>query len=287
MEISLPSTLGARLRFASHLIAKSALTRPEGVQRKPVLVKPQEAGVTFIGHASFLLQMGGKNLLVDPVFSYWLVLIHRVRKPGVSIAGLPPIDLILLTHAHMDHLNLPSLRRIIRHTQKLSGRAPAVIVPWDVADIVEKLGFREIHTLRWWQMTPAQHWGARMLNDSHRGFGGYVVRSGEKSIYHSGDTGYSPIFQEVGARLHPEIALLPIGAYRPDSFRRVHTSPEDALQIFEDLGAKWMIPMHYGTFSLSEEPMDEPLPRLLDAAIARGIDHKVIPLAEGDTRIFR
>ncbi|WP_446743033.1 MBL fold metallo-hydrolase [Silvibacterium acidisoli] len=292
----MPSSLGARLRFASHLIVKSSLKRPEGVQRKPVLVKPDEIGITFIGHASFLLQAGGKNILIDPVFAYWLVFIHRLRKPGVRISDLPPIDLVLLTHAHMDHLNFPSLRKIIRHTQKLSGHAPAVILPWEVADLVGALGFKEIHSLRWWQtmyvegleitMTPAQHWGARMLKDSHRGFGGYVVRSGAGSVYHSGDTGYSAIFREVGARLQPEIALLPIGAYKPDSFRHVHTSPEDALQIFEDLGSRWMIPMHYGTFSLSEEPIEEPLPRLLDAAIARGVDGKIIPLSEGDTRIF-
>lgn len=292
----MPSSFGARLRFASQLIAKSALKRPEGVQRMPVLVKPDEIGITFIGHASFLLQMAGKNILIDPVFAYWLVFIHRLRKPGVRIADLPPIDLVLLTHAHMDHLNLSSLRRIVRHTRKLSGRPPAAIVPWDVDDLVENLGFRKIRALRWWQtthfegleitMTPAQHWGARMLKDAYRGFGGYVVRRGERSVYHSGDTGYSEVFREVGERLQPEIALLPIGAYKPDSFRRVHTSPEDALQIFEDLEARWMIPMHYGTFNLSEEPMEEPLPRLLDAAIARGIEARVIPLAEGDTRIF-
>lgn len=292
----LPFSLGARLRFALSLIARSALKRPQGTQRKPVRVKPDEIGVTFIGHASFLLQIGGKNIVVDPVFAYWLVFLHRLRKPGVRLADLPPIDLVLLTHAHMDHLNLPSLRQIIRHTKKLTGRAPAAIVPWEVADLVEKLGFRAVHTLRWWQtipfegleitMTPAQHWGARMLQDSHRGYGGYLIRSGAKSVYHSGDTGYYEGFREIGERLQPEIALLPIGAYKPDSFRHSHTSPEDALQIFEDIGARWMIPMHYGTFNLSEEPMEEPLPRLLGAAIVRGLEGKILPLAEGDTHIF-
>jgi L-ascorbate metabolism protein UlaG (beta-lactamase superfamily) len=268
----------------------------QGEQYKPVIAQNGEVGVTFIGHSSFLVQIGGLNLLVDPVFASWLIVLHRIRRPGVAIKHLPAIDAVLLSHAHMDHLNLPSLRRIIRHTRKLSGRAPVAVVPWNVTDLVADLGFSSVTSLAWWQsvqignveitLTPAKHWGARKMTDTHRGFGGYAIRSGAQSLYHSGDTGYFDGFHEIRERLAPQIALLPIGAYSPDSFRSVHTSPEDALQIFADLRAETMIPMHYGTFCLSAEPMDEPLPRLLAAADKVGVAARVLPLAEGQTEIF-
>jgi L-ascorbate metabolism protein UlaG (beta-lactamase superfamily) len=278
------------------MIGQSIFQVTEGTQQKPMLVAPGEVAVTFIGHASFLLQAGGLNFLIDPVFANWLVLIHRLRKPGVRIEDLPPIDFVLLTHAHMDHLNLPSLRKVIRHTRELRGEAPAVIVPEGVEDLVSKLGFARVMEMKWWEsvevggvevtMTPGQHWGARMIRDTHRGFGGYVLRHGNQSVYHSGDTGYFAGFKEIGRRLAPKAALLPIGAYRPDSFRRVHTSPDDAVQAFLDLGAEWLIPMHFGTFRLSEEPMEEPLPRLMEAAARMGIADKVAALGEGETKIF-
>jgi L-ascorbate metabolism protein UlaG (beta-lactamase superfamily) len=268
----------------------------EGEQHKPVLTGDNEIGVTFIGHSSFLIQIGGLNLLVDPVFANWLIIMRRVRRPGVAIKDLPPIDAVLLSHAHMDHLNFPSLRRIIRRTRKLTGKAPVVIVPWNVADLVEDLGFASVTSLSWWQslklgnveitLTPAKHWGARKMTDTHRGFGGYVIRRGGRSLYHSGDTAYFGGFHEIRERLAPQIALLPIGAYSPDSFRSVHTSPEDALQIFTDLRAETMIPMHYGTFCLSAEPIEEPLPRLLAAADKAGLSERMLPLSEGETKIF-
>jgi L-ascorbate metabolism protein UlaG (beta-lactamase superfamily) len=261
-----------------------------------LLAKPEELAVTFIGHSSFLIQLGGLKLLVDPVFANRLVLIPRLRRAGVRIRDLPAIDAILLTHAHMDHLNLPSLRKVIRHSYRLSGKAPVAIVPEGVEDLVNKLGFESVQSARWWStvrlrhlevtMTPAQHWGTRMFRDTHRGFGGYVLHCGRHSIYHSGDTGYFEGFREIREKLAPEVALLPIGAYKPDGFRRAHTSPEDALQAFRDLGSSTMIPMHYGTFRLSEEPMDEPLTRLLAAAGEAGLLNRIQPLGEGDTTIF-
>ena len=122
-----------------------------------------------------------------------------------------------------------------------------------------------------------------MLKDFHRGFGGYVLRAGSHSVYHAGDTAYFDGFGDIGKILRPEIALVPIGAYDPPSFRNVHTSPEDALQAFADLGAQKMIPMHYGTFKLSHEPMEEPLQRLKAAAQAAEMRDKVVVLSEGET----
>jgi L-ascorbate metabolism protein UlaG (beta-lactamase superfamily) len=126
-----------------------------------------------------------------------------------------------------------------------------------------------------------------MLRDFHRGFGGYVISSNDHSLYHAGDTAYFKGFQEIGRRLNPEIALLPIGAYHPPHFRNVHTSPEDALQGFLDLRSRLMIPMHYGTFRLSYEPMEEPLQRLRAAASAAGVSDRVLVLEEGKTKIFK
>lgn len=288
--------LSGRLKFAAELIAKSAFRPTLGTQHKPLAAEPGELGVTFIGHASFLLQLGGLNLLIDPVFAHWLVLVHRLRRPGVRIKDLPPIDAILLTHAHMDHLNIPSLRKVTRRTVAQVGKPPVVIVPKNVEDLVSDIGFSEIRSLDWWHstdfggiditMTPAQHWGTRVLHDNYRGYGGYVLRHGSHSIFHCGDTGYFRGFEEIRRRLSPHVALLPIGAYSPAGFTSVHMTPEDAVQAFLDLGARNLVPMHYGTFSLSKEPMDEPLQRLFAAAKQAGISAAVDALGEGETRVY-
>lgn len=264
-----------------------------GTSRPVELVANNELGLTFIGHSSFLLQIDGRKVLIDPVFSKRLILLRRQRHPGVLVEKLPPIDLVLLTHAHMDHLDLTSLRRIVRATRRLTGRAPEVVVPRGVEDLVESLGFSHIHQLEWWEetkvqglkvtMTPCKHWGARMFRDMHRGYGGYVVEGGGQSVYHSGDTAYFDGFREIGRRLNPNVALLPIGAYFPDSYRSVHTSPEEALRAFVELGAEQMVPMHYGTFRLGREPMDEPLKRLEAEASRLNIKGRVKVLDEGET----
>jgi len=206
---------------------------------------------------------------------------------------LPAIDMVLLTHAHMDHLDMSSLRSVIRATRRLTGRTPEVIVPRGVEDLVERLGFSQVHGLSWWEqievqglkvtMTPCKHWGARMFRDTHRGYGGYVVKGDGQSVYHSGDTAYFDGFREIGARLKPEVALLPIGAYFPDSYRSVHTSPEEAVRAFVELGAQTMVPMHYGTFRLGREPMEEPVQRLEAEAIRLGIKDQIKILEEGAT----
>jgi len=289
-------TVRHKARQIGKLVRHSAMTPRTGVPRKPVLARRGELGVTFIGHSSFFLQMGGKNILVDPNFARWIFVLKRLRRPGLRLRDLPPIDAVLVSHAHFDHLHRPSLRAIARLSRRKSGKWPAIIVARQVRDLVSDLGYGSILELDWWQSVtlgnleithvPARHWGARVVRDTHRGYGGFVLRSGKHSLYHAGDTAYFDGFREIGQRLKPDVALLPIGAYYPDSFRRVHTSPEDAVQAFLDLGARWMVPMHYGTFRLSYEPMDEPVPRLLADARQRGIERKICVLEEGVTKFF-
>ena len=288
--------LRKRARQFGRLVRHSAVTPRTGSTHKPQLVSNGELGVTFIGHASFFLQMASQNILVDANFARWLFVLKRLRKPGLRIPDLPPIDLVLVTHAHFDHLHRPSLRAIVHHTRRRSGKAPTIVLPHHVFDLVSDLGFEEIIELEWWNNyrhrdltvthVPSRHWGARILKDSHRGYGGYVLQAGRHSVYHAGDTAYFKGFREIGERLSPEVALLPIGAYNPETFRNVHTNPEDATRAFLDLNSRWMIPMHYGTFRLSHEPVDEPLQLLEKEARAAGIQDRVLVLEEGVTKLF-
>ena len=292
----LNQTIRRKARQFGTLVKHSALTRRTGSTYKPILAARGQLGVTFIGHSSFFLQIGGKNILVDPNFAKWLFVLKRLRRPGLRISDLPPIDAVLVTHAHFDHLHRPSLRAVARSTRRKAGRRPLIIVARNMRDLVFDLGYEEVLELDWWQSlkldglevtaTPANHWGARIIRDMHRGFGGFVLAHNGKSIYHSGDTAYFDGFAEIGQRLSPQIALLPIGAYHPPAFRNVHTSPEDALQAFVDMKASTMIPMHYGTFKLSQEPVDEPLQRLKQDAARRGIGDKIQVLEEGITKFF-
>ena len=285
-------TVARKLRQLLRLVRESHEQPVAGTSRRYVAPASEGNAVTFIGHSSFLIELGGVRALVDPVFSKRLVVLRRQRMPGLDWRTLPAIDMVLLTHAHMDHLNVGSLRRVIRRTRKLTGRAPEVVVPRGVEDLVARLGFARIHALSWWQsatvagveitMTPAQHWGARMFRDTHRGFGGYVLRGAGSSVYHSGDTAYFDGFGEIGRRLRPEVALLPIGAYFPDSYRAVHTSPEEALRAFVELRADVMVPMHFGTFRLGREPMSEPPVRLAAEAKRLGVAERVRILEEGE-----
>jgi L-ascorbate metabolism protein UlaG (beta-lactamase superfamily) len=289
-------TIRRKAKQFGTLVRRSALTPRTGVARKPVLARRGELGVTFIGHSSFFLQIGGRNILVDPNFARWIFVLKRLRRPGLKLRELPAIDAVLVSHAHFDHLHRPSLRAIAWLTRRKTGKRPAIIVPRHVRDLVSNLGYGRIIELDWWQSfqlgnvevthVPSRHWGARIVRDVHRGYGGYVVRSGAQSIYHAGDTAYFDGFREIGERLKPQVALLPIGAYHPDSFRKVHTSPEDAVQGFLDVGARWMVPMHYGTFRLSYEPVDEPVERLKADAKRRGIEKKICVLEEGVTKFF-
>ncbi len=294
----------------AQLVWESHAEPMRGRSGRPVAIAPGEMSVMFLGHSSFLLQFGGTlatatqaasppiRILIDPVFATRLVVLRRMRHPGIRIEDLPPIDLVLVSHAHMDHLNRPTLRRVARSTRrKTGGRGPIAIVPRGVDDLLRGMGFREIRTLAWWEqtaacginvtLTPAKHWGARIFTDTHRLFGGFEIddAAGHR-IYHSGDTAYFEGFAEIGRRLAPRVALLPIGAYFPDAYRVNHTSPEEALQGFVDLGARMMVPMHFGTFRLGREPIEEPPQRLLADARQRGLEARVRVLAEGESLVL-
>src|SRR5438445_2761140 len=177
-------TLRKRARQFSTLVRCSAVQPRLGQTHRPVLTKNGDLGVTFIGHSGFFLQTGGKNILIDPNFAHWLFLLKRLRRPGLRIKDLPPIDYVLVTHAHFDHLHKPSLRAIARMTRRKSGAPPQIIVPRGVHDLIYGLGYREIAELEWWEEyadqgfsvthVPARHWGARMLRAYPLGFGGFV-----------------------------------------------------------------------------------------------------------------
>jgi L-ascorbate metabolism protein UlaG (beta-lactamase superfamily) len=276
--------------FFYEMVWKALLTRRTGDHKRPVFPKLTRGhvAITWIGHASFLIQFSDLNVLVDPNFANWLFLLKRVKRAGLRIEHLPPVDLVLLTHAHFDHFHRPTLRRL---------PAPKIgVMPWGVGDLARGLGFARIIELQKWEsfshadwkvtLTPCKHWGARTIRDEYRGYGGFILEHQGRSIYHAGDSAYFDGFKEIGRRLQPEIALLPIGAYYPDSFRHVHMGPDEALKVFHEIGARWLVPMHYGSFKLSFEPIDEP-PRLLkELAHDQKVMHHLRILEEGVPQLF-
>jgi L-ascorbate metabolism protein UlaG (beta-lactamase superfamily) len=276
--------------FFRELVWKALLTRRTGQHRRPVFPKLShgQVAITWIGHASFLIQFTDLNVLIDPNFANWLFLLKRLKRSGLKIRDLPPIDLVLLTHAHFDHFHKPTLRRLPH---------PKIgIMPQGVGDLAQDLGFSRIIELDWWEsfwqrnwkvtFTPSRHWGARTLRDHHRGYGGFVLEHQGRTIYHAGDTAYFEGFKYIGRHLYPEIALLPIGAYHPVSFRRMHMGPDEAVRAFKDLQARWLVPMHYGTFKLSFEEIDEPPRRLRTIVAEENLTHKVRMLDEGVPTVF-
>jgi L-ascorbate metabolism protein UlaG (beta-lactamase superfamily) len=276
--------------FFYEMVWKALLTRRQGQHKRPQfpMLNPRQVAVTWIGHASFLIQFHNLNVLIDPNFANWLFLLKRIKRVGIKIGHLPPIDLVLLTHAHFDHFHKPSLRRL-PHPR-------IAVMPWGMGDLAYGLGFERVIELEWWEsfaradwevtLTPCKHWGARMLRDDHRGYGGFILEHEGRRIYHAGDSAYFEGFKEIGTRFHPEIALLPIGAYYPDSFRNVHMGPDEAVKVFHDLGAQWMVPMHYGTFKLSFEHIDEPPRWLQEIAHRDGLSDRLLILEEGVPHVF-
>jgi L-ascorbate metabolism protein UlaG (beta-lactamase superfamily) len=274
-----------RRNFLTEVLIPSLFIRRAGEFAPPVFPKIGSAqiGLTWIGHASFLIQTREVNILIDPNWSKWLKVIKRLKQPGFEIHHLPAIDFVLVTHAHFDHLDRRTLR-------KVAADQP-IVVPIGVGNLVQDLGFHIVHELDYWQkvklgsvdvsLTPCYHWGARFLADLHRGFGGFVITADNRTIFHCGDSAFFPGFREIGEHHRIDIALLPIGGYDPPTGREVHMNPEEAMRAFIELRAKTLVPMHYGSFRLGYEPLEEPLERLLAAARERDLQDKVLVMTEG------
>jgi len=276
--------------FFHEMVWKALLTKRTGNHQHPEFpqLKKGQVAITWIGHASFLIQFSDLNILIDPNFANWLFLLKRLKRSGLRLQDLPPIDAVLLTHAHFDHFHKPTLRKLPH---------PKIgIMPWGVGDLALNLGFTRIIELQWWDtfarddwrvtLTPSKHWGARTIHDKHRGYGGFILEHQGRKIYHAGDSAYFDGFTEIGNKFAPEIALLPIGAYHPESFRNVHMGPDEAVRAFKDLKSKWLVPMHYGTFKLSFEELDEPPRWLQQIAAEEKISSHLKMLEEGVPQVF-
>ena len=242
--------------------------------------------ITLVGHATVLIQTGGLNLLTDPVWSQRCSPVQfagpkRVCAPGVRFEDLPPIDAVLLSHNHYDHLDVATMRRLVaRHD-------PLIVTPLGNDTLVRRIAPRaRIVTGDWWDeqqlpgvtvtFVPAQHWSARGLYDRRMALWcGFHVRAGDRSVYFAGDTGYGDgsLFDTIRARLgSPDMALLPIGAYAPRWFMAdQHTDPAEAVRILQHLDAPLAVGIHWGVFPLSDEGRDEPLRDLAHALAEHGI----------------
>jgi L-ascorbate metabolism protein UlaG (beta-lactamase superfamily) len=239
---------------------------------------------TFINQSSFLLQLGSFNLLTDPVYSERVGPLNlggpkRVRAPGVPFDALPRIDGVLLSHNHYDHLDLPTLKRLARAGD------PLVVTGLRNGRLLRQHGLRRVIELDWWEghelgerlsvtFVPAQHFSSRGLHDRDRTlWGGFVLQAGAQRIYFAGDSGYGQHFQEIGRRVGPmDLALIPIGAYEPRWFMHpMHVNPAEAVQAHLDVQSRFSLGMHFGTFQLTDEGIEDPIHALRAALRARGV----------------
>lgn len=259
-----------------------------------------ELRVTFVGHSTVLIQMDGLNILCDPHWSDRASPVSRIgprrhRAPGIRFEDLPPIDVVLQSHDHYDHLDAPTLRRIA------SAWHPDFIVPLGVRSRLTHNGVEggaEATELDWWQLVaatpeiritavPARHFSGRTLFDRNRTLWcGYVIEGPSGSVYFAGDTAYGPHFAEIKRRFSPiGLALLPIGAFQPQWFMQfAHISPSEAVRAHVDLAAKTSIGIHFGTFRLADDAEDEPvneLRRAVDAAPEPKPDFYTLAEGEG------
>ncbi len=227
--------------------------------------------ITWIGHSSFLIQMGGRSLLTDPVWSKTSGAgpfgFSRLVAPGMRLADLPPIDLVLISHNHYDHLDYATIRWL--------GNRPTYLVPSRLGEWFHALGCQKVHECGWWDeldllglhfgFVPSQHWSGRALSDANKTlWGGWILSDGSQMFYFAGDSSYFSGFKLIGER-YPgiDLAFMPVGTYEPRwTMQTSHVTPEEAGQAFLDVGARIMVPMHWGTFRLSIEPAHEPPRRL-------------------------
>jgi L-ascorbate metabolism protein UlaG (beta-lactamase superfamily) len=274
------------LADAARIPVRAAATLPA--------VPPGQTGVTWVGHASYVLRTGGLTVLTDPVWSRRIPgVAARVTPVGLPWAALPPVDAVVISHNHYDHLDAPTIRRLPRDTPML--------VPANLAWWFRRRGFRDVTDLDWWQsrriggvtfeFVPAHHWSRRTPTDTCKSlWGGWMLTAdGGARVHFAGDTGYGHWFAEIAAR-HPgiDLALLPVGAYEPNWFMKpMHMNPEEAVRACADLGARQMATMHWGTFVLSAEPLLDPLERARAAWAAAGRPRDDLwDLAVGETRIM-
>jgi N-acyl-phosphatidylethanolamine-hydrolysing phospholipase D len=263
-----------------------------------------QPAVTWIGHASMLVQASGLNVLTDPAFSERASPLsflgpQRAQAPGVALADLPPIDVVVISHNHYDHLDEDSIRGLnARANGTTLFLVPLGLKPW-LADI----GVTNVIELDWWQqhetggvkfhLTPVQHWSARGLTDRNRSlWGGWAVIGSGFHWYFSGDSGYSPDFRDTRQHFYADapdsfdLALIAVGAYEPRWFMRdQHVNPAEAVQVHRDLGARRSIGVHWGTFNLTDEPLDQPPGDLAIALAQQAISPQDFVLLKiGETR---
>lgn len=241
----------------------------------PAKVKPLEKtnpSAVWIGHSTYLIELGGKNILTDPVWDDYcspvpIKSLRRHRTPPVALANLPQIDIILISHNHYDHLDAKTVSALHRINPKIEWVVPSRLSPW-----FKRRGIQNVTELEWWQTkeiagasitgVPSQHFSGRSFWDTNRThWNGYVLEFASKRIYFTGDTGYNNRdFKEIGRKFGSmDLSLIPIGTYWPQAFMQpVHICPQEAVQIHEDVGSRFSLGMHWNTFRLSDEPMDRP-----------------------------
>ncbi|QGK69768.1 MBL fold metallo-hydrolase [Allosaccharopolyspora coralli] len=268
------------------------------VHRIPVVrsglpdAEPNTTALTWVGHASYVIRLGGATMLTDPVWSHRIPGVpRRLTPPGVGFDELPTVDGVLVSHNHYDHLDAPTIRRMPRGTPML---VPAGLGRW-----FRRRGFTDVRELDWWDSTevaghrvdfvPSHHWSRRSAWDACRSLWGGWVITGESGVrvYHAGDSGYGDRFAEIGERFPGiDVAMLPIGAYAPRWFMRsVHVDPPEAVRAMRDVGARRLATMHWGTFALSREPVLEPLDWVRQAWQEAGLPRRDLwDLAVGETR---
>jgi L-ascorbate metabolism protein UlaG (beta-lactamase superfamily) len=232
----------------------------------------------WLGHSTVLLKIDGFTVLTDPVFSSRAGLdlrlftagVKRRVQPALTVQQLPLVDLILISHAHMDHLDTPSMR-------KLESKQTQVIMASQTSDIIRPGRYQKVTELAWGAEAQAgpvrvkafevNHWGARMRTDTYRGYNGYVLEVGRRRIVFGGDTAITDSFRSLKRLQSADLAIMPIGHYRP--WIRFHCTPEQAWRMANDAGAEYVLPIHHRTFHLSAEPIAEPMERLVSAASSR------------------
>lgn len=268
------------------LVTPTRRRAPARVARPPA----GEMAVTFVGHATVMMTTARARVLTDPLFANFLSGLRRAEAACLAPADAAEVNLILLSHAHRDHLHPASLRRL--------PQSATVVVPPRCASVIEPLGFARVVVLEPGESlahedlivtaVAARHDGGRALATfGWRGASGYVVQSGGTSAYFAGDTAYFSGFQDIGHRLRPQLVLLPIAGYLPYELRDSHMSPLDALFAFEDLGADVLVPIGYGSFPLGYEPLEEPLRWLEELCVARGYGARLAALRHGETFVLR